>query len=291
MPDRRFFILDDAAPSSEISRMMCLVVENKYRPFDSYSPSKRVAANSSPHNPADIIKNILPQPITRKVEKDQLKVSKQNGFGATLGSIFGFNESQAQKETVDLKTTELKEYSLQNPKDYFFELMENDLYQPEVKKFLLSAKNRRGYLITGFLATSRALIGRTSGSSSEGDLELTVPVEQALQAAGVPVPPGIVSPKIKDNRATEMVREREIALGENDIIAVSYSPVKIKWVGGKIDIGKGLVAKKHQAAFGDSDEEEDVEDADLSDANTSELDIDIEDEVENEDESDEDDEN
>lgn len=266
--------------------MMCLVVENRYRPFDSFTPSKRVAADSSPHNPADIIPDILPEPITRQIKSEQVKVSKKNGFGAVLGSIFGFNEAQAQNETVNLRTSAVKEYSLQNPNDYFFELMENELYQADVKKFLLGVKRKRGYLITGFLTTSGAHIERITGSSSGGDFALTLPVEQALLGAGVPVPPGLVSPKVQENHAATMGREQKMVLGENDIIAVSYSPVALKWAGGKINIGKGLVAKRYEAAFGNSDEEEeDDENVNLSDVDLSDLDIDIHGENNDEDES------
>lgn len=163
------FVLDNTAPSTEINHMMCLAVENKYRPFDRYAPSKRVTAESSPHNPADIVLDILPKPITRTVKRDELKVYKKTRFGTALGSILGFNESKAQNETVDVQSKEMNEYSLQNSDDYFFELMENELYQAEVNRFLKSMKKGRGYLITGFLAASMALVARISGSSSEGD--------------------------------------------------------------------------------------------------------------------------
>ncbi len=281
MSTRRFFVLDDTIPSSEIPHMMCRVVEDKLRPLDFYTPSKRGSLQPERHSPVDIIPDILPKPFVRKVTKDQVKVTREQGLGAALGAFFEVNTSHSKQEEAELQTKEVKQYSLENPTDYFDDLIENENYQADLKKFLLTVKRRRGYLVTGFLTTTEAILKRTTGNSSEDSFTATIPTDLALAAAGVPVPPGLTNPSITPRQASEMSRNREMVLGENEIFAVSYSPVKAQWRSSKIVVQGGLRAKKDQLAYGEKDsgaEIGDISEVDISKVDFSEVDVDIKDE-------------
>ena len=289
MSTRRFFVLDDTIPSSQIPHMMCRVVEDKLRPLDHYAPSKHDSLKPEPHNPVDIISDILPIPFVRKVSKDQVKVAKAQGLGAALGAIFEVNTSHSYQEEAELQTKEIKQYSLENPTDYFDELIENEYYQTDLKKFLLTVKRRRGYFITGFLTASEAVFKRTTRNNSEDSFTATVPTDLALGAAGVPVPPGLTNPSITPHQASEMSRKREMVLGENEIFAVSYSPVKAQWWNNQIVVQGGLRAKKDQLAFGEKEsgsEIANISEIDISKIDFSEVNVDIKDEDEEEDDGD-----
>ena len=104
---------------------------------------------------------------------------------------------------------------------------------------------------------------------------------------GVPVFPGLVSPETKTDHASTISRTREMVLGSNDIIAVSYSPVKLKRVSEKVKTRGGLEAKRYQAAFGNRDEEDDDKDVDISDISISELDVNVDVNVDDEEEEEE----
>ena len=269
--------------------MMCRVVEDIFRPLDRYTPSKRDSLQPEPHNPADIISNILPKPFIRKVSMDQVKVARAQGLGAALGAIFEVNTSHSNQEEAELQTKEVKQYSLENPTDYFDDLIENEYYQNDLKKFLLTVKRRRGYFITGFLTTSKAVFKRTTGNNSEDSFTATIPTDLALEAAGVPVPLGLTNPSISPHQASSMSRKREMVLGENEIIAVAYSPVKAQWWSDKIVIQGGLRAKKDQLAYGEKEsgpEMADISEVDISKIDFSEVNVEIKDEGEEEDDGD-----
>ncbi|PCG91708.1 Hypothetical protein PENO1_092430 [Penicillium occitanis (nom. inval.)] len=271
--------------------MMCRVVEDKYRPLDRYTPSMRAALKSkTPYLPADIIPDLLPEPIVQKVLKDKLAVYQKAGIAAELGVLLGLKVVHENKGNFELETKEVKQYILSNPTDYFDELMENEHYSTEVKKFLLTVKRKRGRLVTGFLTTSDAVWKRTVGRSSDKSGKVSVPVDLALQAAGVPVPPGLTNPAINPDRAEKMTLEKELRLGKDEIFAVSYSPIKISWWDNKPVAGAGMKAKRHQLAFGDEDEDPEVVDlskADILDLDFSRLDVDVGDEDDGSSEEDE----
>ena len=261
---------------------MCLVVENKLRPLDRYAPSKLLLANTRPHGPAAIIKDLLPNPISRKVIEDHVTSFKKRGFGAGIGEFIGLKVDSDIKETVTMKTQEVNEYSLQNPENYFYELMADPLYEADIKKFLLGTQNKRGYLITGFLTTSDASWERIWDTGSSDEVKAQIPLNAILAATGIPpdvIPPNAIDPSMNHSSSQTLNRVRKMVLGENDIIAVAYSLVKLNWLDKRVVLKEGLKAKKYESAFGDDDEEE----LDVSRVELDDVDLDLED-MEEEDE-------
>ncbi|KAF2095593.1 hypothetical protein NA57DRAFT_59582 [Rhizodiscina lignyota] len=285
MAGRRFFVLDDTLASKEKDELMCLIVADKLRPLDNYAPSKRQPAKIPAHRPADLIEDLLPEPVTRNITKDHVVAGKKRGFGAGVGEFLGLQFDTDTKETVVMHPKSVDEYRLQNPDEFFEELMDDQHYRADVKKFLLATKGKKGYFVTGFLTTSDASWERTTDSSSSDKVNAKIPVKTALTAAGASpglIPAEALDPSVDYNASASLSRDRKQTIGKDEIIAVAYSLVKMNILKEIRMDRQGLQPQKHEAAFG----EEDKQELDLTKLTVNDFDLDLADEEEEEAEDD-----
>lgn len=290
MPGRRFFVLDETCPSSEIPHMMGRVVADKLLPLQKFAPfSPSSSSTAPPHNPEDIVSDILPTPSLSKNRKELLAVAAKHGLSVALGCLFGTEFARTTEEKVQLESELVRQYTLNNPDEYFDLLMENELYAQDVQKLLARTKRGRAYLVTGFLTTSGTLWTRTHGQSHSTGFFAALPIAEVVSAGSLPGLQALVDPTVAPSRTTNMELQRQMSVADEEIFAVSYSPVKIKY---RIDrkashftkktptVGPPKRANLQQLALGDEEGEEGSETAaDPANADVFLLDDDEEDEA------------
>ncbi|TKA81490.1 hypothetical protein B0A49_00542 [Cryomyces minteri] len=204
--------------------MMGRVVVDKLLPLQKYAPFK---STSPPHNPEDIVPDILPKPSISTNRKEVLSVANDQGLGLALGSLFGVNFARSNEERVQLESQEVKQYTLDGPDDVFDLLMENDLYAADVQKLLTTTKKRHAYLVTGFLTTSGTLWTRTKGHSRTQEFNVAFPVSQ-IAGSGL-LPSELTDPSFEPSRTMKTEQHTEMHVVDEEIFAVSYNLVKVKY--------------------------------------------------------------
>lgn len=240
------------------------VVADKFLPLQKFAPSSPLSSTSRPHNPEDIIPNILPKPSVSKNRKEILSVADKQGLSVVLGSLFGINLARTNEERVQLESQSVKQYALSNPDDFFDLLMAEDLYAADVQKLLANTKRGHAYLVTGFLTTCGTLWTRTNGKSQTAGFSVTVPVAEIV---GVPQS-ALVDPTVNPYRTAKTGLQRQMHVADEEIFAVSYSLVKIRYSFDKNaphftkrtpTVGPPVRANVHQLALGDDDDDEEEE--------------------------------
>ena len=260
----RFFQVEETCPASEIPKMMGRVVADKYFPMELYAPKEPLSGEPS-HNTNDIIPSILPKPSPSTDRKDVLQNTKETGLKASLTALFGLELTKDKQELATLETEEVKRYSLNNPREYFNRLMENELYAWDVNELLKS--KGRAYLVTGFLTTKGALWTFSNTKANRNAVDASVPVT-GLAGATIPIP-GFKDPQFGASHSTTYGRQRQMRVLEEEIFAIAYSVVKRSSTLGlqpphvrhNVVLRNPMRVKGRHHGFGeDSDEEVDNED-------------------------------
>lgn len=259
MSRRRFFILDEPCSASSIPKLLGRVVTDKFLPLQKSAP---FPSTTLPHNPEDIIPNILPTPSISTNRKEVLSVANEQGLGLSLGLLFGVNVARSNGDKLELESEEVKQYTLNSPDDIFDMLMENDLYATDVQKLLTTSKRSHGYLVTGFMTTTGTLWTRTKEQSRTKGVAVTLPISQLVPGLPLQLDPGI-----EPSQTTTAGRETAMHISEEQIFAVSYSLVKVKRRFDKNAprftkktpmVGPPKRANMHQLALGEDEDEESV---------------------------------
>lgn len=87
-------------------------------------------------NPQDIIPNLLPSPLMSTKWKDFIQSDVLGEARTGLTKFFGFNIVKTDEEKLILESKVIKRFSLEQTKDVFGRLIEDDLYNSEVRAFL-----------------------------------------------------------------------------------------------------------------------------------------------------------
>lgn len=273
--------------------MMGRVVAHKLLPLQKYAPFLHTSSSSEPHNPEDIIPDILPEPSLSTNRSDILTATTDNSVMVALGSLFGINFARNHDAQVQLETKQVKTYALRNPDEFFDRLMENEGYAKDVQKLFAGMKKRRAYFVTGFLTTAGAKWTRTLEQGRTDGFNVAVPV---TALAGVPLPPGTVDPSIAPSRTVRGGAGRTMEVEAEEIFAISYNLLKIRYRLGRnhggregtVFKGPQKVARLSELAFGDGEDEEQTREDTLAEANGDVFFADIEDD-DDDDELDDDD--
>lgn len=266
MTERRFFILNETVPATDIGSFMCRVVASKTLPLIKFAPSPPMAPGDHPHNTNDIIPSILPTPSLSTNRKEVVQVIRERGISIALTSFFDLNFARSRDEKSMLESQLVKRYTLPNPEHYFQRLMQNEHYARDVRTLLDNSHFHRAYLVTGFMTTKGAVWKTDSGQKKTNGFEVTVPVSEL---AAVPVP-GSLDFRFGPTVMTSTQQNREMRVADEEIFAVSYSVVKLAYSVSRSagiitkapKVGPAKRAKAHHLALGcddDSDEEIDVD--------------------------------
>jgi hypothetical protein len=269
MAGRRFFILDETIPASEIESFMCRVVTLKNLPLTKFAPFHPISPGEPSHNTHDIIPSILPNPSLSTSRKEFLKVVHEREINIGLTALFGLDFARNKEESRSLESQLVKRYTLSNPEHHFQTLMQNEYYARDIRTLLDSNKLHHAYLVTGFLTTTGAVWKIEASCKETNGFNVVIPVSTL---ASIPVPDLLdfsANPKI----TTTIHQKREMCVAEEEIFAVSYSIVKQSYgfnrsafsITKTLAIGRPKRAKAHHLALshnGDSDEEIDASSSD-----------------------------
>jgi hypothetical protein len=219
---RRFFILAESIPASEVPSMMCRVVTDKLLPQQKFAPFPPVGAvdESQYRSTNTIIPDITPPPQTSLNSRDFVQLVKENELKLSLATFFGIDFGRGVEESLTLESAVVKRYSLPNPDIYFDKLMQDSNYAGDVRA-MLESSHGRAYLVTGFLTATGTVWKRTSGGTKTTGFTAAVPVSAI---AGLPVPG--LDPAISPSVSASRVLEREKYVIEEEIFAVAYSEVR-----------------------------------------------------------------
>ena len=215
-----------------------------------------------PHNPCDLIPNILPEASLTTNCKDFLSTVADKSLKAKVSKIIDLDGGLQNGQRVDLETKEVRRYALSNAGEYFKKLMGDELYERDVRA-LLKETSGRAYLVVGFLTTSNARWNRDDSSQSTLELTGAVPVTAIAAAAGAPLPvPVDPSFSAKDN--VIHISNRSHDSPDEEIFAVAYALVKTSVFDlrkkKKVVIGRAKTASANHLAFGESDDDDDDDD-------------------------------
>ena len=259
MSRRRYFVLDETCPASEIPSMIGRVVADKLLPLTKFAPIEPLTSTEPRHNPQDIIPSILPAPSLSTNRKDFLETLDAGGIKASLASFFGFNFTTTDEEGLNMKSQDVKRYTLNNPEQYFKILMQNELYARDVWELLESST--KAYFVVGFLTVTGAIWTQTSGQHSHGSATINVPISEL---AGVPMPQ--LDVQFGPSRTTTFNQSRTMRVVQEEIFAIAYCPAKTRYSFDKtaprfikktprLGPPKRAKAKRLAMGYGSSDEE------------------------------------
>lgn len=258
MAQRRYFLLDERVPKSEIDGFMCRVVETFSQPRNRFAPSPPRSPDQPSHNTNEIIPDILPEPVLTSNRKEVIQAAREKGISAQLSTLLRIDLTRGSKEKRQLESNLVKHYTLPNPEQYFKILMQNEDYAQDVRELLESAKAHRAYLVTGFLTAVGATWAIESATSTKNSLSIDLSVSKFLNG-----PVGeVLNFALQPQNCSDTQHSLEFLSEEEEIFAVSYSVVELKREGSPFPgfgikspvLGLPKRAKAYHLALGDSDD-------------------------------------
>jgi hypothetical protein len=141
-----------------------------------------------------------------------------------MTSLFGLGAENKWEDRILLETEEVNRYALNNPKQYFSRLMENDLYARDVEELLKETKGR-AYFVTGFLKTKGALWTFSNSKTHRHEASATFPIS-TIGAGPVAILAPELDPQVSGSFARSRERVRRMIVEEEEIFAVAYSIIK-----------------------------------------------------------------
>lgn len=210
---RRYFILSDPLPKSEIPHLLGRVVEDKTHPNRSFAPVDT--------NPDDFIPGILPKPVTWESRREFYSDTSEWSLAGGLADLVSLEQGFGTEVGASLESDEVKSYMLSNTLLCFQKLMSYSPYSNDVRDLLKRSKSSHAYFVTGFLTAKDGVLSHFKANSRTSTVELTAPV---LQAAGVPIPVG--NPQVAPSTSTERRQERSMTIVEEVVFAVAYDVIR-----------------------------------------------------------------
>jgi hypothetical protein len=265
MVHRRYFLLQESVPATEVGNFLCRVVVSKTLPLARFAPFS--LPGTPAYNSNDIIPSILPEAFLSTIDEQSLSTVRERRISLQLSALLGLSATRSETETRTLKSRCLRRYSLPNPDVYFQELMRNESYARDVRALLDETWPRHAYLVTGFLtATDSSWSAKTNQGTTRG-FNITIPISEIVST---PLPvPGLADVGIAPEWSTSTEQSSQTRVSGEEIFAVSYSVVKLSYKftrsGGFVTsfaaVGRPKRAKAHHLALGhDEYDESDEED-------------------------------
>lgn len=265
----RYFILPEPLPASEVPNILGRVVTDKKLPMHNYAPFSSSGTDDPRHDPADIISDILPTPVIWPNRKDFFSQTSDWSIQAGLANVLGIDTSHGDQKGIYLESEELKCYALSSTTRSFNKLMQNELYNRDVRQLLKDSGRGHAYFIVGFLTTKGALWTEFSSTSRQSGFNVTVPV---LEVVGSPLP-GLGDPQIAPSVGKSQTYARTMEIQDERIFAVAYDIVKMSYkltnakkfvMSNIVNVGPVRGKAGHLMFSNDSDDEEFVDSDDES---------------------------
>jgi hypothetical protein len=216
MPGRHF-VLDEPLAESSASKLLGRIV------LDITSPLRAFAPREAVRNPLHIIPNLLPTPLLSTDRKDFIQNNISNSARSGLTEFFGFNIARTDEEKLTLESQVVKRYSLEQTKDAFATLMEDEVYSGEVRRFLKENGVRKAFFVVGFITTEGSVWTRERRRGHEAGIKGELPVSIAVLAS---IPGADLSLQISNS--DKNVREQKFESKEPLVFAVAYDVVRLK---------------------------------------------------------------
>jgi hypothetical protein len=226
---RRYFILADAVPKSEIPHMLGRVVEDKTLPMRSFAPVDPGAGSSELlHNPEDIIADMLPAPVEWRARKDFFSRTSEWRVEGGLADLVSIAQGHGTQRGVALESEEIRCYSMANTFHCFETLMANDSYARDVGALLERSKSGHAYFVTGFLTAKGGLFTEFQRQSRKSELEVTAPVLTAIAPGIDTIIGGAGNPYLGPGFERSQQHGRSMEIVDEVIFAVAYDVIRGK---------------------------------------------------------------
>lgn len=229
MRRRKFFVLENTRPASEISSMLGRVVDDKYDPTVNCAPKKPLA-------PSSILPGLIPKPSESVNRTELLQVQRGTGVRARLADLFHIDVGQRTETQLRFQSELVRRYEVNSPRDTFADLMKDERYANEVRAFLRASTHGDGYMITGLMTTTNTTWGASDTRNSDVSIGVDVPLEALT---GLPLPSTGFDISVLSK---EVRREGEAFVVAEEIFAVSYIVVKLE--------KRGVVGRRGAPAAG-----------------------------------------
>ncbi|KAK0704480.1 hypothetical protein B0H67DRAFT_591498 [Lasiosphaeris hirsuta] len=177
---RRYLVLDDPLPSSEIPNILGILVRDVANPLDRSAPvvTEAIAAR---------LKDFTLEPVVRVNATDVLQQAGSSSLVVALQKVFKLAASHEQQTQLDIKTARIRTVRLKGH-DKAFEWMKKNC-AAEIRDFLAQWKHHTLYMVVGFKTIVDANIRIAHAASRTVKVEGEVPVAQAAGMAAGVVPP------------------------------------------------------------------------------------------------------
>ncbi|MCJ1399148.1 hypothetical protein MMC11_002350 [Xylographa trunciseda] len=270
MSRRRYFLLDETCPASEVQSMMGRVVKDIRLPLNRFAPVEPLDSATTRHNTQDILPSILPEPSCSSTRKDVLEAVTERGVNFALTSFFGIDLASSATQKAELESMEVKQYSLKQPFQIFQHLMKDPNYGRDVLALLNESWRGKAFMVVGFLTTSGSVWKLDNRRSLTTALTANVPVSMF---AGTP---SALDPAVSPRQSATNSQSRTMSVAQEEIFAVAYNVVKLRrqfdgkaprYVKKSAVFGGSRRAKSSEQALGeDSDDEVEGDESSSDDA-------------------------
>ncbi|KAH7141399.1 hypothetical protein B0J13DRAFT_58593 [Dactylonectria estremocensis] len=168
---RKYFLLKDVLPKTEIPHLVGRVVLDKTHPSQAYAPFS--------HNPEDIVKDLLPAPVVWASGNDF--ISNTTGWKVTGGfsDIIQLGRSRSTENGASIESEEVSCYTMPNTMLAFEELMKNTAYSKDIHDILRRSNTGHAYFVTGFLTCRNGVLSVSRVESQHQQVGATAPILQA----------------------------------------------------------------------------------------------------------------
>lgn len=214
---RKYVVLTDALPSTEIPHLLGRVAEQRSQPHRSYAPLYL--------KPRDILPSLAESnPVTWRSGREFYSDTTGWSLGGGLSELVIGESTWGKERGVTIESDTIKSYQMSNTWASFQRLMKHQEYAADVKDLLERSKSGHAYFVTGFLTAASGTLTTSNTTTRSASLQLTAPILQALGvsliAGGVGNPQ--VTPGFNISSSTESKRE----IVEEVVFAISYDLVR-----------------------------------------------------------------
>ena len=283
---RRFFLLEEAVPTSEVETMIGRVVADPLRPQADFVPNPALdvpglssfpsslplsspsALPSGYRSPGTIVPGINPMPTQLANVTLTIAADGSTSVGANAGSLLDVRLARHTANSAALTARLVRRHALagldsRKTRRYFELLMADGGYSAAVGRLVRDCPTHEAYFVVGFVTAEGARWKRSLATRKQVALRAEVPV--ATIASGLPVDLGVGGgPEMSSGH--EVVAEYDVE--QEQIFAVAYDVVKrvkkldveARWlVRRKIEHQGLLKPKTDHLAMGSEKEDDDSE--------------------------------
>ena len=159
--------------------------------------------------------------------QETLDRTQGSKFHTFLTNLFSISSSGTKSASSDIQSAACVTYQLKNSGDFFAQLCED----PAARKFLDRAFRFRKdvYLVVGLKTLQDAKVVFQYEQKKDNEISVQVPIEEALLAAGVPIPPGIIGGAgVTAGQSNSASTSSQFQVPGEKVIAAQFRKLKFK---------------------------------------------------------------